>query len=79
MSDPTSRPKRQGTRGNWTRLQSGKENMIVLWASDGRQSYPGLGFERGRVDGFGEKQRTQTRLGLVRAMKNSYCGQVMFG
>jgi hypothetical protein len=48
-------PKRHGTRGNWTGLQPGKENMAVLWANDGKQSYPDLGFERGRVDGSGEK------------------------
>jgi hypothetical protein len=27
-----------------------KENMAVLWANDGERSYPGLGFERGRVE-----------------------------
>jgi hypothetical protein len=71
-------PKHQGTRGNLTGLLSGKENIAVLWANDGKQSYLDLGFERGRVDGSGEKQKTQTRLGLVWAMKNSYCGRVTF-
>jgi hypothetical protein len=28
-----------------------KENKAVLWANDGKLSYPGLGFERGRVEG----------------------------
>jgi hypothetical protein len=53
--------------------------MAVLWANDGKQSYPDLGFERGRVDGSGEKRKTQSRLGLVQALKISYCGWVTFG
>jgi hypothetical protein len=28
-----------------------KENVAVLWANDGKWSYPGLGFERGWVGG----------------------------
>jgi hypothetical protein len=58
-------PKRQGTRGNRNRLQSRKENMAILWANDGKQSYPDLGFEQGWVDGSSEKRKTQTRLGLI--------------
>jgi hypothetical protein len=43
--------------------------MVVLWANDGKQSDPSLRFERGREDGSAEKRKTQTQLGLVRAMK----------
>jgi hypothetical protein len=28
-----------------------KENMAVLWANDGKRSYPSLGFEQGWVEG----------------------------
>jgi hypothetical protein len=67
-------PKRMGTEAS--RLV--KENMVVLWADDGKWSYPRLGIERGRVEGP-MREKIQTRLGLVRAMKNSYCGWVAFG
>jgi hypothetical protein len=83
MSQPQVRPyvmsQTSGYLRQPDRIQSGKENIAVLWANDEKQSYPGLRFERGQVDGSGEKRKTQTRLGLVRAMKNSYCGRVTFG
>jgi hypothetical protein len=53
--------------------------MTVFWSNNGKQSYPGFRFERGRVDGSGEKQKTQTQLGLARAMKKLYHIRVTFG